>query len=113
MLASADTPGINPKFAAGLKDAEQKAQARLEAGEDPEVVFAETGFMRMNVDARTGRGPDDPPLETKMVFDIPDNLSQINFTAALPKNIQDLAAQNASAKRYHGRLNKASPNMRL
>lgn len=113
MLASADTPGINPKFAAGLKDAEQKAQARLEAGEDPEVVFAETGFMRMNVDARTGRGPDDPPLETKMVFDIPDNLSQINFTAALPKNIQDLAAQNASAKDIMDAFEQgAPPNMR-
>ena len=85
MLASADTPGINPQWVRGIKYKESEAQKRLEAGEDPRKVFEDTGFMRINVDARPGRGPqfmdpDDSPLETKMVFDIPDNLSQIKIS---------------------------------
>ena len=88
MLASADTPGISPKYAKDLKKAENIAAKRLEAGEDPRKVFEETGFMRINVDARPGReAGDDVPLETKMVFDIPDNLTQINIGRLLPSSI--------------------------
>ena len=88
MLASADTPGISPKYAKDLKKAENIAAKRLEDGEDPRKVFEETGFMRINVDARPARGVgDDVPLETKMVFDIPDNLTQINIGRLLPDSI--------------------------
>jgi len=93
MLASADTPGINPQWVRGIKYKESEAQKRLEDGEDPRKVFEETGFMRINVDARPGRGPDfmdsdDSPLETKMVFDIPDNLSQIKISNILPESVE-------------------------
>ena len=87
MLASADTPGINPKYAKDIKKAESIAAKRLEDGEDPRKVFEETGFMRINVDARPGREAGDAPLETKMVFDIPDNLTQINMLRLLPDSI--------------------------
>lgn len=98
MLASTDTKGINPQFLPGLKRKETEAQSRLEAGEDPRKVFEETGFMRINVDARPDRAPGDAPLETKMVFDIPDNLSQIKFSQVLPSNVQTLVGQRASGK---------------
>jgi len=95
MLASADTPGISPKYAKDLKKAENIAAKRLEDGEDPRKVFEETGFMRINVDARPGREAGDAPLETKMVFDIPDNLRQINIGRLLPDSI---AAKFSSGK---------------
>ena len=98
MLASTDTAGINPEFLPGLKRKEAEAQSRLEAGEDPRKVFEETGFMRINVDARPDRAPGDEPLETKMVFDIPDNLSQIKFSQVLPDNVKTLVGQRASGK---------------
>jgi hypothetical protein len=98
MLASTDTKGINPQFFPGLKRKEGEAQGRLEAGEDPRKVFEETGFMRINVDARPDRAPGDAPLETKMVFDIPDNLSQIKFSEILPPNVKPLVTQGASGK---------------
>ena len=98
MLASADTPGINPKFAAGIKKAEGEAQARLEAGEDPRKVFADTGFMRVNVDSRPDRGPNDPPLETRMVFDIPDDLSKINVKGVIPESVLEKVSSGASGK---------------
>ena len=98
MLASADTPGINPKYAKDIKKAEKTAQDRLEAGEDPRKVFEDTGFMRINVDARPGREAGDAPLETKMVFDIPDNLTQINIGGLLPESVASKVAANASAK---------------
>jgi len=98
MLASADTPGINPQWVRGIKYKESEAQKRLEAGEDPRKVFEETGFMRINVDARPGREAGDAPLETKMVFDIPDNLSQINVGKLLPESVSSLVANKASAK---------------
>lgn len=98
MLASADTPGINPKFAAGIKKAEGEAQARLEAGEDPRKVFADTGFMRINVDSRPDRGPNDPPLETRMVFDIPDDLSKINVKGVIPESVLEKVSSGASGK---------------
>lgn len=98
MLASADTPGINPKFAAGIKKAEEDAQARLEAGEDPRKVFADTGFMRVNVDSRPDRGPNDPPLETRMVFDIPDDLSKINVKGVIPESVLEKVSSGASGK---------------
>ena len=87
MLASADTPGINPQWVRGIKYKESAAQKRLEDGEDPRKVFEETGFMRINVDARPGREAGDAPLETKMVFDIPDNLSQIKISNILPESV--------------------------
>jgi hypothetical protein len=98
MLASADTPGMNPKYTKDIKKAEKTAQDRLEAGEDPRKVFEDTGFMRINVDARPGREAGDAPLETKMVFDIPDNLSQINVGKLLPESVSSLVANKASAK---------------
>lgn len=98
MLASADTPGINPKFAAGIKKAEGEAQARLEAGEDPRKVFADTGFMRINVDSRPDRGPNDPPMETRMVFDIPDDLSKINVKNVIPESVLEKVSSGASGE---------------
>ena len=97
MLASTDTKGINPQFLPGLKRKEEEAQARLEAGEAPRKVFEETGFMRINVDARPDRAPGEAPLETKMVFDIPDNLSQIKVSQIIPDKVKTLVGQNASA----------------
>ena len=104
MLASADTPGINPQWVRGIKYKESAAQKRLEAGEDPRKVFEDTGFMRINVDARPGRGPDfmdsdDSPLETKMVFDIPDNLSQIKISNILPESVGTKVSAKASAEK--------------
>ena len=104
MLASTDTPGMNPKYVKGLKAKESEAQKRLEDGEDPRKVFEETGFMRINVDARPGRGPqfmdpDDSPLETKMVFDIPDNLSQIKISNILPESVGTKVSAEASAEK--------------
>ena len=99
MLASTDTPGINPKYLPGLKKQEAEAKERLEAGEDPRVVFEETGFMRINVDARPDRAPGDAPLETRLVFDIPDNLGQINFRQVLPESVDTLSQGNASGAR--------------
>jgi hypothetical protein len=104
MLASADTPGINPQWVRGIKYKESAAQKRLEDGEDPRKVFEETGFMRINVDARPGRGPDfmdsdDSPLETKMVFDIPDNLSQIKISNILPESVGTKVSAEASAEK--------------
>jgi len=104
MLASADTPGMNPQWVRGIKYKESEAQKRLEAGEDPRKVFEETGFMRINVDARPGRGPDfmdsdDSPLETKMVFDIPDNLSQIKISNLLPESVGTKVSAEASAEK--------------
>jgi len=98
MLASADTPGMNPKYTKDIKKAEKTAQDRLEAGEDPRKVFEDTGFMRINVDARPGREAGEAPLETKMVFDIPDNLTQINLGGLLPESVASKVAANASAK---------------
>jgi len=91
MLATTDSPGIRPEYIPGLKKKEAQAQSRLEAGEDPRVVFEETGFMRINVDPRPDRLPGDAPLETRMVFDIPDNLGQINFQNLLPENVKKLS----------------------
>lgn len=91
MLATTDSPGIRPEYIPGLKKKEAQAQSRLEAGEDPRVVFEETGFMRINVDPRPDRLPGDAPLETRMVFDIPDNLGQINFRNLLPENVKKLS----------------------
>ena len=104
MLASTDTPGMNPKYVKGLKAKESEAQKRLEDGEDPRKVFEETGFMRINVDARPGRGPqfmdpDDSPLKTKMVFDIPDNLSQIKISNILPESVATKVSAEASAEK--------------
>ncbi len=104
MLASTDTPGMNQKYVKGLKTKEANAQKRLEAGEDPRKVFEDTGFMRINVDARPGRGPgfmdsDDSPLKTKMVFDIPDNLSQIKISNILPESVGTKVSAEASAEK--------------
>ena len=98
MLASADTPGINPKYAKDIKKAENIAAKRLEEGEDPRKVFEETGFMRINVDARPGREAGDAPLETKMVFDIPDNLTQINVGGLLPESVASKVSAGKSGK---------------
>lgn len=98
MLASADTPGINPKYAKDIKKAEDIAAKRLEEGEDPRKVFEETGFMRINVDARPGREAGDAPLETKMVFDIPDNLTQINVGGLLPESVASKVSAGKSGK---------------
>jgi hypothetical protein len=91
MLATTDSPGIRTEYIPGLKKKEAQAQSQLEAGEDPRVVFEETGFMRINVDPRPDRLPGDAPLETRMVFDIPDNLGQINFRNLLPENVKKLS----------------------
>lgn len=99
MLASADTPGINPKYAKDIKKAESLAAKRLEDGEDPRKVFEETGFMRINVDARPGREAGDAPLETKMVFDIPDNLTQINLGGLLPESVASKVSSGESGKK--------------
>lgn len=98
MLASADTPGINPQWVRGIKYKESAAQKRLEDGEDPRKVFEETGFMRINVDARPGREAGDAPLETKMVFDIPDNLSQIKISNILPESVGTKVSAGKSGK---------------
>lgn len=98
MLASADTPGINPKYAKDIKKAESLAAKRLEDGEDPRKVFEETGFMRINVDARPGREAGDASLETKMVFDIPDNLTQINLGGLLPESVASKVSAGKSGE---------------
>ena len=98
ILASPDTPGISGGYTTGLKRTEKEAQTRLEKGEDPRKVFEETGFMRINVDPRVDRGPADEAIQTKMVFDIPDNLSQISFVNAVPENVLKKAADRKSPK---------------
>jgi hypothetical protein len=97
ILASPDTPGIAGGYS-GLKRIEDEAQTRLEAGEDPRKVFEETGFMRINVDPRVDRGPTDEAIQTKMVFDIPDNLSQISLANAVPEKVLQKSADRKSAK---------------
>ena len=97
ILASPDTPGIAGGYS-GLKRIEDEAQTRLEAGEDPRKVFEETGFMRINVDSRVDRGPADEAIQTKMVFDIPDNLSQISLANAVPEEVLQKSADRKSAK---------------
>ena len=54
--------------------------------------------MRINVDPRVDRGPTDEAIQTKMVFDIPDNLSQISFVNAVPENVLKKAADRKSPK---------------
>ena len=97
ILASPDTPGISGGYS-GLKRIEDEAQTRLEAGEDPRKVFEETGFMRINVDPRVDRGPADEAIQTKMVFDIPDNLSQISLANAVPEEVLQKSVDRKSAK---------------
>ena len=97
ILASPDTPGIAGGYS-GLKRIEDEAQTRLEAGDDPRKVFEETGFMRINVDPRVDRGPADEAIQTKMVFDIPDNLSQISLANAVPEEVLKKSADRKSAK---------------
>mgnify|MGYP002622831625 CR=1 FL=1 len=98
ILASPDTPGISGGYTTGLKRTEKEAQTRLEKGEDPRKVFEETGFMRINVDPRVDRGPADEAIQTKMVFDIPDNLSQISLANAVPEEVLQKSADRKSAK---------------